>query len=238
MLHGHCGGVVNYGSAAPVSILCTLPLFINAFTCQQNVLALLGELHQPTAARKRLVLTVAPLLPMCLYLTVATAGYLTFGHGVASNVMNSYPETSFTTAARAVLGVVVLCNYPLNMAPSRRSLISLIDSCAAPKTVIAPEGEGLCAGGSGGIFLSERRERVITSAFLLGTAGIACLVTDLGAVVSLIGATGAAIIALVAPGTSYLLLAWRVDGRAPSRGAAALLSGLGLLVISSHFFCP
>jgi len=53
-----------------------------------------SELQRPTAARKGTVMLFAPLLPLLLYLVVATAGYLTFGDAVASNVINSYPQVS------------------------------------------------------------------------------------------------------------------------------------------------
>lgn len=125
----HCGATVTFGARSPLAVFCTLPLFINAFTCQQNFFNVLGELGTPTRARRTRVVVLAPVLPLCLYLTVASAGYLTWGHLVASNVINNYPKTPLIAAARAVLGVVVLCNVPLQVFPSRVSLTTLLGSC-------------------------------------------------------------------------------------------------------------
>ena len=56
---------------------------------------------------------LVPIGPLVLYLTIAACGYLTFGSQVPSNVINGYPNTALLSVARAVLGVVMLCNVPL-----------------------------------------------------------------------------------------------------------------------------
>ena len=58
---------------------------------------------------------LVPIGPLVLYLTIATCGYLTFGNQVPSNVINGYPNTPLLSVARAVLGVVMLCNVPLDL---------------------------------------------------------------------------------------------------------------------------
>ena len=55
---------------------------------------------------------LVPIGPLVLYLTIAACGYLTFGNQVPSNVINGYPNTPLLSVARAVLGVVMLCNVP------------------------------------------------------------------------------------------------------------------------------
>jgi amino acid permease len=230
VLHGHCGHPVNYGSSDFRDIFCTLPLFINAFTCQQNIFNVIGELQRPTAVRKGAVIVLAPMLPMMLYLVVATAGYLTFGSAVASNVINSYPRSPVVAAARTVLGIVVLCNFPLQMFPARKSFVSLLDSCRR-----APPSFGMDQPTA--LFLTSQREVYVTGVFLLFTCATASLVSDLGAVVSLIGSTGATLIALITPGGAYCLLSWTARGKQLQRGAAMLLAALGFLVLPSHFFC-
>lgn len=230
VLHGHCGNPVNYGSSDPRDIFCTLPLFINAFTCQQNIFNVVGELSRPTGIRKGAVTVLAPMLPMCLYLVVATAGYLTFGTAVASNIINSYPLSPVVAAARTVLGIVVLCNFPLQIFPARKSFVSLLDSCSPAAVLSGNEPHPA-------LFLTSPREVYVTCAFLLATCAIASLVTDLGAVVSLIGSTGATLIALITPGGAYCLLSWSTKGKRVQRGAAMLLAALGFVVLPSHFFC-
>ena len=74
-------------------VFCTLPLFVNAYTCQQNVYNAVGELANPTAARKAQVVYGSPLLPLLLYLVIASCGYLTFGDNVPSHIASASSTT-------------------------------------------------------------------------------------------------------------------------------------------------
>ncbi|EOD26145.1 hypothetical protein EMIHUDRAFT_237062 [Emiliania huxleyi CCMP1516] len=204
--HGHCGGPVTWGSTAPMRVFCTLPLFVNAYTCQQNVYNAVGELANPTAARKAQVVYGSPLLPLLLYLVIASCGYLTFGDNVTSNIINAYPVTPYVSAARTVLGIVVLCNYPLQ-------IFIRLD----------PAGFGF-------IHCS------ITVGVLFLTGFTAFSVTDLGAIVSLVGSTGATMIALIAPAAAHLLLTRSEPWDGVKYAAAGMLI-LGLLILPSKLFC-
>ena len=118
--HGHCGGSVTPLSTNGLRIFCTLPYFVMAFTCQQNAFNAIGELRNPTKGQQATVVMCTPILPTILYLTIAVCGYLTFGRRVPSNIINGYPTSSpIVSAARCILGVVVLCNYPLQLFPCR-----------------------------------------------------------------------------------------------------------------------
>lgn len=126
-----CGGAVELGSAPPLAVLATVPTFINAFTCQQNVFSILNELERPTPARKLGVTCAALSLPLVLYLLVATAGYLTFGDAISSDLLQSYAADSrMVGAARLLLALVVLSCIPLQCYPSRLSLLSLLSAAS------------------------------------------------------------------------------------------------------------
>ena len=124
--HNHCGSSVEL-VAPPLSEFCSLPYFVMAYACQQNAYNAIGELKRPTKARQLTVVVCAPMLPMLLYLTIAISGYLTFGENVPSNIINAYPHEPLVSFARAVLGIVVLCNFPLQLFPSRVSALSIIE---------------------------------------------------------------------------------------------------------------
>lgn len=222
-----CGGSVVW-AGAPSRAFAALPLFINAFCCQQNCFTVLRELDTPTRARKMLVIvgSVGPLT--ALYVLVASAGYLTFGAAVQSNVLNSFPHTAVVAAARVALAFIVLCSYPLQAYPTRVSITSLIASCTPPP----PASPGAHAE-AGGVFVSDARSMVVTALFLASSAAIALLVSDLGAVVGLVGATGATTIAVIAPGAAGLL---SPGPAAPiQRVAAGGMLVLGVLVLVGHF---
>ncbi|EOD05468.1 hypothetical protein EMIHUDRAFT_97347 [Emiliania huxleyi CCMP1516] len=205
--HGHCGGPVTWGSTAPMRVFCTLPLFVNAYTCQQNVYNAVGELANPTAARKAQVVYGSPLLPLLLYLVIASCGYLTFGDNVTSNIINAYPVTPYVSAARTVLGIVALrLSQPYFEYEHRES--------------------------------QAHRKGVgrITVGVLFLTGFTAFSVTDLGAIVSLVGSTGATMIALIAPAAAHLLLTRSEPWDGVKYAAAGMLI-LGLLILPSKLFC-
>uniref|UniRef100_A0A7S3REI2 Amino acid transporter transmembrane domain-containing protein n=1 Tax=Emiliania huxleyi TaxID=2903 RepID=A0A7S3REI2_EMIHU len=247
--HGHCGGPVTWGSTAPMRVFCTLPLFVNAYTCQQNVYNAVGELANPTAARKAQVVYGSPLLPLLLYLVIASCGYLTFGDNVTSNIINAYPVTPYVSAARTVLGIVVLCNYPLQMFPTRVSMLSIYELLVPPTDPEAlrlsqpyfeyehRESQAHRKGvGRGSLFLQSHREIGITVGVLFLTGFTAFSVTDLGAIVSLVGSTGATMIALIAPAAAHLLLTRSEPWDGVKYAAAGMLI-LGLLILPSKLFC-
>ena len=228
-----CGGTVVWASG-PSRAFAALPIFINAFTCQQNCFTVLRELDTPTRARKMLVIVVSVGLPSALYVLVASAGYLTFGAAVQSNVLNSFPQTAVVAAARVSLAFVVLCSYPLQAYPTRVSITSLIASCTPPPPPPPPATTGApAAEAAGGVFVSDARSLVVTGLFLASSAAVALSVTDLGAVVGLVGATGATTIAIITPGAAFL----RAPGpSAPiQRVAAAGMLALGIVVLVGHF---
>jgi len=61
-------------------------------------------------------------------------------------------------------------------------------------------------------------------------------VTDLGAIVSLVGSTGATMIALLAPAAAHLLLTRSEPWDGVKYAAAGMLI-LGLLILPSKLFC-
>ena len=260
VVHGHCGGHVTPFSSSARSIFCSLPYILMAFTCQQNAFSVFNELRRPTPARQCVVCIAAPLVPLILYLTIALCGYLTFGDRVPSNIINAYPRTSAVSTARCVLGVVVLCNYPLQLFPCRVSALSLMratcgarDAKAALRASSASYATWAPPKPATELFINEGREVRLTYAFHLATGAIALLVTDLGTVVAVVGSTGSAIVSLVCPALAYAILLRRrnkVDGgqKAGADGtgvgstlfmsfAALLMLGLGAAVMPSSSFC-
>ena len=253
------------GSESPRQVFCALPLFINAFTCQQNAFNALGELRNPTTTRRTCVVVAAPLLPMLLYLTVASAGYLTFGDAIQSNIINSYPQTPLVSVARAVLGIVVLCNFPLQIFPSRVSVSSLLESCSASPKPDLPQAEAgylfwrKCVHGatpkfvpsplptayapkpmtsSRRTFISSPRERRVVVSLLITTATIALFVTDLGEVVSIIGASGATLMGVITPAATYLLLTAGAESQLTMlRCLSAMLLIVGVAVVPTIGLC-
>jgi amino acid permease len=121
-----------------------LPIFIFAFTCQQNVFAIVNELgnanndgndnnngngshasstiHQKTKS----VISYSISLALVVYLVVALEGYRTFGAYTKGDILLNYPQTPKVTLMRVCIAVMLTLHYPLQLDPSRRCLLSLI----------------------------------------------------------------------------------------------------------------
>jgi len=114
-------------SAAPVDILTQFVIFTNAYTCQHAMLPIVAELERPTRRRRMAVIFGAMGAVCFLLLVVGTAGYLTFGDAVQSNVLFSYPHDSMLVVL-ALIGIIidVLSSYPLLMFMTRISISNLI----------------------------------------------------------------------------------------------------------------
>lgn len=125
-----CPGAVQAHGRSLTATLKALSKFVLAFGCQQNILPIISELRMATRVRVSAVICCAIALALSVYLVVATAGYLTFGDLVCSNILNSYPRTATTAAARLLIACVVLTSYPLLAFEARRSLLTQFVACA------------------------------------------------------------------------------------------------------------
>ena len=77
----------------------------------------------------------------------------------------------------------------------------------------------------------------ITAFFLVAIAITALVVTDLGAVVTLIGSTGSTAVVLICPAAAHLLLTPDAEASGVMRLLAVLMLMLGLAILPSTVFC-
>jgi amino acid permease len=117
-------------SHTPFALLCTLPLFLAAFTCQQTLFLSLGANRSASTARAATAASRwSPLLLLALYLLLATApatsldcrsiSALLFGLEAGGPVL--------AAAARVCLIGVVVSTLPLQLITSRASLLALLN---------------------------------------------------------------------------------------------------------------
>ena len=121
-----CPGDVEWAPQPLMPTIQALSKFVLAFGCQQNLLPIVAELREPTPSRTLLVNVCAVALALSSYVVVATSGYLTFGHSVCSNVLNTYARTPIVALVRAFIAAVVLTSYPLLAFEARRALVSAL----------------------------------------------------------------------------------------------------------------
>ena len=124
--------------------------------------------------------------------------------------------------ARILVSLLVAFSYPLLASPGRNSAFSiwkLIDKDEDRATKYY-----------------DFRFRVITAIFVLGTFGLAMVLTNLGIVLAIIGATGSTIITFILPGAAYYVM-FEEEGPTFTRYCAAVLSIFGVLFMFTALIC-
>ena len=219
-------------SAPVLEILRAIPVFVFSYTCHQNIISISNELAQPTVTRVGRVILASVNAGLGVYLLISVSGYLTFGPVVDSDVLKTYPHSPLVAVARIAISLVVTFSYPLQSHPSRGCVISLLGAAARRHDRWRRRREGLPPPPpppppSEAPPPSLTMHAAVTTAFLLASTAIALSVTDLGVVLSLVGATGSTIVSYILPGTTYFCLCR--EPRKRWRGAA--LVGVGAVIM-------
>ncbi|KAK6203290.1 vacuolar amino acid transporter [Scheffersomyces amazonensis] len=119
----------------PVSIKDTLksfPIFVFAYTCHQNMFAIINELKPSdtdgSQTRQSNLIIRNALSTACFsYLLVGIIGYLSFGTTVNGNIITMYPKNSISSLiGRLCIVVMVAFSFPLQCHPCRGSINHVI----------------------------------------------------------------------------------------------------------------
>lgn len=203
------------GSVSSVTVntdtLRTLSIFIFGFTCQQNIFSVVNELRDPTPTRINIVITTAVGVALCVYFTAAGCGYVTFGSEVDSDILVNYPKTYLISLARLMVCLLVAFSYPLQAHPARRCLMTLVanlvDVDSDDNARVSLNSYSVSAAGD---TIEDHavvaRYWIVTFVFLSLSLLIGLTITDLGVVLSLVGATGSSIVSYILPGLLYYLV--------------------------------
>jgi amino acid permease len=190
--NNECGPVV----AAKVNsnTFSKLSVFIFGFTCHQNAFSTLhNELREPTLLRANGVIAMSVGCALFMYLCISLAGYSIFGSEVPSDILQGFPDGNpLFSVARTLVSILVCFCYPLQAHPARASILALLRRTGKPPLV--------------NLANSKASHWIVTTLFLLASLGIALIVTDLGVVLSFVGATGSTTITFILPGACYYKL--------------------------------
>jgi len=147
----------------------------------------------------RSIICVATSVVAFFYAAVGIFGYIQFGAGVQSNILNSYGETDDTMIiiARLCICCLVSLSYPILQLVSRSMIYDLVDIVMPSRPSGAPKISS--------VDMPLWTHLVLTTMFVGSTIALALQFDDLGAVLSLIGATAGVLAMFMVPG--YLLVA-------------------------------
>lgn len=126
---------------------------------------------------------------MVACITMALAGFLTFGDKTQGNVLNNFPsENAFVNAARLCFGLNMLTTLPLECFVCRE----VMNEYYFPGEPYHPQ-----------------RHLLLTTSLVVSAMALSLITCDLGVVFELIGATSACALAYILPPLCYIKLSSR-----------------------------
>jgi len=209
--------------------LTSLPIFVFAFTCHQNLFSVYEEIETPTVPRMNIVITQSIGISAAVYQVVGILGYLTFGSSVLPNVILNYASGRLVLGGRIFLVILQVCSYPLLSHPCRHCLNEVLPKPRSRILHRNEEQQGLVADAEEGRGELRRRVRrapdpadeveaeepehqdmsfsrllMLTAAIVLGTWLVAVSVTQLDLVLALVGASGSTAVSFILPGLFHI----------------------------------
>jgi len=208
------------------ALLSSLPVYIFAFTCAQNLLPVHNELKENTQQRMNLVIGTSIGSAAGIYEVIGLLGYLTFGTDVASNIMESYHNSVAISICRLGIVIMVLFSYPLQLHPCRASLEKVF-------TRRNPLEEDHDDHGVLAADVSLLKYVGMTAGILLATFLISIQVSQLEVVLGFVGATGSTTISFILPALFFIKLFANSENKQDQilRKFAYALFGFGFCVM-------
>lgn len=120
-----CKGEIEPYTSFSVT-LSRVPIFVFAFTCQQNIFPVVNELELLSQRRLNIVICCSIVFALIIFAIVALEGYSTYGSFVRGDILLNYPENKQVTFLRICIALMLALHYPLQLDPSRRCITSLV----------------------------------------------------------------------------------------------------------------
>lgn len=124
--------VTYVGPVSLKSTLSSFPIFVFAYTCHQNMFAIINELKPSDRAgsqtrQSNKIIRNAIATACASYLVVGIIGYLSFGDKVNGNIITMYPRDSKSSLfGRLCIVIMVSLSFPLQCHPCRGSINHVI----------------------------------------------------------------------------------------------------------------
>ncbi|KAF9940725.1 hypothetical protein BGZ67_006901 [Mortierella alpina] len=100
----------------------TLPIFVFAFTCHQNIFSVYNELTDNGQSMLNRIISTSIGSAVVVYHTIGVLGYLTFGNIVGGNIIQMYNASLLVTIGRIAIVILVMFSFPLQCHPCRACL--------------------------------------------------------------------------------------------------------------------
>lgn len=226
---------IHFDWIGPISwdkTLSSFPILIFAYTCHQNMFAIINELQPNESGSKtrqsNWIIRNAISLACFTYLLVGVTGYFTFGSSLTGNIITLYSKTSIgTLIGRLCIVIMVSLSFPLQCHPCRGSVNHVIFFISEKFKTPAEETDSLISEHDESFVsttpmegahdmqghdpvvvpLTSRTFYSITTVIILASYLVAISVTSLERVLAFVGSTGSTSISFILPGLfGYLLI--------------------------------
>ncbi|KIW47584.1 hypothetical protein, variant [Exophiala oligosperma] len=205
--------------AGIVPTLSSFPVIVFAYTCHQNMFSILNEIADNSHFRTTSVLCASNGTAGFIYILVAITGYLSFGNEIGGNIVAQYAPAVSSTLGQAMIVVLVMFSYPLQVHPCRASLDAVLkwrpsdklkaklrSASATPSSVDSSPPRDvplLPVAKKRNTEMSETRFAAITTVIVICSYIVAMTVSSLSAVLAYVGSTGSTSISFILPGLFY-----------------------------------
>lgn len=221
------GEVVFFKWSGFVKFLSSLPVFVFAFTCHQNIFTIVNEIEDTSQKQINVVLTTAIGGSWLVYLLVAITGYLSYGDSVNGNIVSMYPNSPTANIGRVAIVILILFSYPLQAHPCRASLDKILVSASRAwsgddeERTRSSQASMRSFGSKVEVNkqeeIGELRWTILTTFILVMSYLVAMVVSSLEVVLAYVGATGSTAISFILPGLFY----WRITQDSETYSALA-----------------
>ncbi|AOA62863.1 Putative transporter [Komagataella phaffii CBS 7435] len=190
------------------AISSTFSIVVLAYTGHQNFYQITNELSNPTLRNLLKINLVSTIISYLIFVTVALAGYLTFGNYISGNIMLIYPDTIITRLGQSLLVLMVILSYPLMIFPARISFNNIYEAFLRRTTRSETEAEleaesevdPLLPRSAQEVTISGKRFTYLTVFLLFLSYFLAITIKKFELVLSIVGAVGSTSISYTLPG--------------------------------------
>lgn len=200
----------------------TLGIIVLAYTCP-NQFSIVAELHNPSVKRINQIVYISMVITSIVFVTIALAGYLTFGNALSGNILLMYGNNIYSQTGRALLVLMVILSFPLMFHPARISVNNIYHvinekylTKEEQQTIVNELSPLISANDNFDIDesdedvvvpISDMTFNILTCGLLTASYFGALMLHSFEMVLSIVGATGGVLISFVLPGCyGYKLL--------------------------------
>lgn len=204
--------------AGAVQALSSFPVIVFAYTCHQNMFSILNEITDNSHFSTTGVAMASIGSAASVYVLVAITGYLSFGNEVSGNIVENYAPKPATIVGQAMIVILVMFSYPLQVHPCRASIDAVLkwrpsdklkaklrSTSGTPSVESSPPRNVplLQPSRQRNTEMGETRFAAITTTIIILSYLVAMTVSSLDKVLAYVGSTGSTSISFILPGLFY-----------------------------------